>query len=76
MYFYNDPTFLLVIAVFILALMAQAGVKSAFKRWSKVPSRRGLTAKEVARQILDRAGLSRVPVNRVSGRLSGLTTKP
>jgi Zn-dependent membrane protease YugP len=62
--------FIWVIVVFILALFAQWRVSSAFKTWSQVQGRRGLTGAGVARKMLDRAGLSDVPVNQVEGSLT------
>lgn len=66
----RDPMFIWVIVVFILALFAQWRVSSAFKTWSQVQGRRGLTGAGVARKMLDRAGLSDVPVNQVEGSLT------
>ncbi|MBL3593950.1 MAG: zinc metallopeptidase [Synergistaceae bacterium] len=68
--FFFDPTFLLLIPALLLAFWAQMKVKGAFERFSRVPSRRGIPAAEVARVLLDRHGLSNVPVRRVQGNLS------
>ena len=41
----------------ILPIIAQINVTSTFNKYSKVSSSRGLTADQVARQILDSNGL-------------------
>lgn len=70
MFFWGDPTFILIIPALILAFYAQAKVSSAFNRYSMVISRRGVTGAEAARGILDGAGLRDVAIERISGRLS------
>ncbi len=54
----------------LLGLYAQAKVKSAFNKYSKVRTRRGLTGAQAARAILDANGLYDVAVERVKGFLS------
>ncbi len=54
----------------ILPIIAQINVTSTFNKYSKVSSSRGLTADQVARQILDSNGLYNVRIERVSGKLS------
>lgn len=56
--------------MFILPIIAQINVTSTFNKYSKVRSSRGLTADQVARQILDSNGLYNVRIERVSGKLS------
>ncbi len=68
--FFFDPTMILLIPALILALWAQTRVKTVFARYSSVGSRRGVTAAVAARALLDRFGLSGVPVSRVSGNLT------
>jgi len=58
------------IPAFLLAIWAQINVKSTFEKYSRVRAYKGLTAAEVARMLLDRAGLTYVPINRVSGHLT------
>lgn len=70
MYPFFDKTMLLLIPALLLALWAQMRVKSTFARYSSVRSRRGATASEVARMLLDRAGLVNVPIQRISGHLT------
>ncbi|WP_088808557.1 MULTISPECIES: zinc metallopeptidase [Listeria] len=62
-----------IIYFFIVAaipLWAQFRVKSTYAQYSKVRVRSGQTGAEVARMILDRNGLSNVPVHATKGVLS------
>ncbi len=68
--FYYDWTILILIPPMIFALIAQARVNSAYSKYSKVKSARGLTAHEVARQILDANGLTYIKIEHVSGKLT------
>ncbi len=67
--FFFDPTMVLVIPGFILALWAQFKVKSTFSKYDKYVSRSGMTADQVARAILRQGGLA-VEVDRTSGKLT------
>ncbi len=68
--FFWDPTMILMIPGLILTLWAQAKVKSAFNKYSKVGSYSGLTGAEVARRILNANGLAGVGVERIQGQLT------
>ncbi len=70
LYYYMDPTWIIVIPALILTLWAQSRVNSTFNKFSKVRSRRGLTGAEVARRILDLNGLRNVEIVRVAGNLT------
>lgn len=72
MFFYwMDRYYLfLVIPAMLVAVLAQIQVSSTFSRYQQVHSRRGMTAAEAARRILDANGLHQVRVERVSGRLT------
>jgi Zn-dependent membrane protease YugP len=50
-------------------MLAQWYVNSAYKKWSKVPSQSGLTGTEVARKLIERAGLYGVDVEQIQSRL-------
>lgn len=54
----------------ILAMVAQARVKSTYQRYLKVQSYRGMTGLEVAQSILNRNGISDVKVEMVGGIMS------
>ena len=67
----NEGTlYLLILGALALSLLAQVLVNSRFERYRKVPDASGLTGGEVARRLLDDAGLRNVRIERVSGRLT------
>ncbi|RFU68481.1 Zn-dependent protease [Peribacillus saganii] len=64
-------TYIIYFAIIILVpLYAQMKVKSAYKRYSKVPSSSRMSGAQVARQILDQNGLYNVTVEETRGVLS------
>lgn len=68
---YFDITYLIyTLPAVILAIWAQAKVKSTFKKYSGVVSARRMTGAEAARRILDANGLRNVQINRVAGSLT------
>ena len=70
MFYYYDPTYLLLIPGLILALYAQFKVSSTYARFKREPSRSGLTGAQIARQILDTNGCGDVRIERVPGSLT------
>ena len=68
--FWGDTTILVLIPAMIFAFWAQMRVNSTFKKYAKVPSRRGLTGAEAARRVLDASGLYHIRVERVRGHLT------
>ena len=71
MFWYVDRYyFFLIVPAMLIAMFAQARVNTTFNRYSRVYSRRGITAAQVARSILDANGLYEVQVMRVSGHLT------
>jgi Zn-dependent membrane protease YugP len=68
--FFFDSTMLLLLPALLFAGWAQMKVQSTFARYSRVSARRGVTADQVARTLLDRFGLTSVPVKRVGGQLT------
>ena len=70
MYPYFDGTMILLIPALILSMWAQFKVKSTFAKYSEIRARRGVTATDVARALLDRFGLTNVPVERIGGQLT------
>lgn len=62
MYFYWDPTYLLVIIGMVICLAASAMVNSAMSKYSRVRNARGMTGAEAARQILNNEGLYNVQI--------------
>lgn len=70
-FFYYDSYYLvLVLPALIIAMIAQFKVQSTFKKYASFISRRGKTAAELTREILDNNGLFSVKVERVSGSLT------
>ena len=68
---YFDWTYLvLVLPMVILTMIAQGNVTSTYNKYSKVMSRRGLTAEQAVRQILAANGLHNVAITRVAGNLT------
>lgn len=66
-----DTTYLIfVLPAVILAFYAQTKVSTTFNKYSKVGNRRGYTAFDVARKILDKNGLYNVQIERVGGNLT------
>jgi hypothetical protein len=66
-----DPTFLIfIVPTLILGLITQALVQSRFNKYSKVPTLRGLTGAQAAREILDSNGLYAVTIEDARGFLS------
>lgn len=62
--------FILVIPALLLGLIAQARVKSTFRRYAGVYNARGLTGAQAAREILDANGLQNVGIDRIQGELT------
>lgn len=58
------------LAAIIFAVWAQIKVSSTFRKYSRVSSRAGLSAAQVARIILDGHGLGSVRIERVGGNLT------
>lgn len=54
----------------IFSIVAQIGVNSTFQKYSKVANSKGLTGAEVARQMLDYAGIRDVRVESIAGSLT------
>ncbi len=70
MFYWGDPTVVFLIPALIFAFIAQAMVQNAFRKYSREASRKGYTGAQVARDILDRVGLTDVPIEITQGKLS------
>ncbi len=69
--FYIDPLYImLVIPALIISLLAQANVSSAFAKYSKLNSTRGMTGYDIARKMLDDNGLTHIQIEQVGGKLT------
>src|ERR1044071_1466666 len=66
-----DPTYwLFVLPGLLLGLYAQIKLSSIYGRYTREPVASGLSGAEAAREILDQAGLTRMPVEEVGGHLT------
>jgi len=67
--FYYDY-YLYMIPAFLLMLITQWYVSSAYKKWSKVPNHLRITGLEAAERLIRAAGLYDIHIERVGGKLS------
>lgn len=68
---YLSPSYLgILILSIVLGLVTQGWVTSAFRRWSKVPLATGASGAQVARRMLDEAGLAHVGIEVIGGSLT------
>ncbi|MDD4774685.1 MAG: zinc metallopeptidase [Eubacteriales bacterium] len=66
-----DPLYLiLVLPAFIFSLWAQAMVSGRFKKYSAQRTINGVTGADAARQVMERAGVHNVQIERAAGNLS------
>jgi Zn-dependent membrane protease YugP len=65
-----DSTWIILIPAMLFAFYAQAKVSSAYRKYSAVGNRQGISGTRAARQILDNNGLSSVPIEIVAGKLT------
>ena len=66
-----DPIYLILVGpTLLLALWAQLRVKTAFGKYSRVMTRRGMSGAEAAREVLRKADIYDVEVEQVGGFLS------
>lgn len=63
-------TMILFFAALIVTIYAQARINSAYGKYKKIKAGKNLTGSDVARQILDKNGLSNIYVVATSGELS------
>ena len=68
--FFYDPTYILVIIAFLISLWAQIKVKSAYAKYSKVPTRVGMTGAGAADTVLRSGGVTDVGIVGISGELT------
>ncbi len=66
---FNSSYLIFMLPAFIIMMVAQWYVNSAYNKWSKVPSQSGLTGAEVARRLIERGGLHGVSIEQVQNRL-------
>ncbi len=69
MFFFHPADFLMIPAI-VMALWAQARVKSAYAKYSKIGTRSGMTGAEAAQRILSGAGVNGVELGVVPGEMT------
>ena len=69
-HYYWEPTYILVLIGVVIVLIASAGVKSTFRRYSGQRSMSGMTGAQAAERILHSAGIYDVTIQHVSGSLT------
>ena len=65
-----DWTMILILPGLLLGLWAQARVKNAFEKYSKVHTQRGIPSQELVRQLLSRQGVVDIAISPTQGTLS------
>jgi Zn-dependent membrane protease YugP len=69
--FFLDPTYLLFMApAFLVMLITSWYVQSAYKTWSKVPARSGMTGYQAAQRLISAGGLYGIQIEGVRGNLT------
>lgn len=68
--FYYTPYDWLFLPGLLLGIYAQIKLSSAYNRYSQIAISSGLSGAEAAREILDRAGLTDIPVEEIPGHLT------
>ena len=70
LYYWFDPTIIILLPGIIIAIWASINVNTTFNRYNTVLSRSRLTGAEVAERVLHHHGIYNVRIERVSGNLS------
>lgn len=70
MFYYFDPTYVLVLIGAVICMIASANVRSTYKKYAQYRSMTGMTGAQVAERLLRSAGIHDVSVGQVSGELS------
>lgn len=70
MYYYYDPTYILVLIGAVICILASGRVNKVFNKYAQVRSHSGITGREAAERILKANGIYDVKVRHVSGNLT------
>jgi len=71
MFYMFDPTYLMfMLPAFIIMLLVQLYVSSAYKKWSKVPATSRMTGAQAAQRLIQRAGLYNVTIEPIRGKMT------
>ncbi len=68
--FYFDSTYILVIIGMFISMLASSFVNSTYRKYDKVRNKKGYTGTDVAKMILQDAGINDVGVQQISGDLT------
>lgn len=68
-YGFFDPTIIVLIPAIILTMYAQSKVQTSFNRYLKVPTKKGYSGVQVARELLDSNGLQDLQIELINGKL-------
>ena len=70
MFYFNPQYLMYMLPAFILMMVVQWYVRSAYNKWAKVPSRSRMTGAQAAQRLIQSAGLYDVRIEGVRGKLS------
>lgn len=70
MYPFFDSTMILLIPALLFSMWAQFKVKMAYSKYSEIRASKGVTAEVACREMLNKFGLSDIPIERVPGDLT------
>jgi hypothetical protein len=67
---YNSEYLCFMVPAFLLVMIAQLYVNSAYSKWGRVAVRSGLTGAQAAQRLISSGGLSGVRLERIAGKLT------
>jgi Zn-dependent membrane protease YugP len=70
MFLFNPTYLIFMIPAFLLMAITSLYVKAAYRKWSKIAARSGLTGYQAAQRLISAGGLSGVQVQGVAGNLT------
>jgi Zn-dependent membrane protease YugP len=70
MLYYDSSYFCFMVPAFLLVMIAQIYVSSAYRKWGRVPVRSGMTGAQAAQRLISSGGLSGVRMERIGGQLT------
>jgi len=70
MFFFDSRYMMFMLPAFILMMLVQWYVSSAYKRWSQVPARSRITGAEAAQRLIQAGGLYGVQIEGIQGNLT------
>ena len=70
MFFFDSTYLMYMLPAFILMMVVQWYVRSAYQQWSKIPARSRMTGSQAAQRLIQQGGLYGVNVEAVQGNLT------